>query len=138
MHPILVALESSSIGPSLFIPQGLSDELCGLAQVSWGRFFIPRLFLLLSSWLPGFLVQPFGLYLYGCQLTCVGRAGACTFCNKTGRSQGRLVLSFSGPVAHPRCHQDTKLSHWRLDNHKVTGVEGSSWDLFPWFGSGGL
>lgn len=66
MHPILVVLECSGIGASLLFPQGLSDELCGLAQISWGRFSIFSIFLLLSSWLPGFLVQPFGLYLHDC------------------------------------------------------------------------
>ena len=60
------SLECSAIGTSLPFPQCLSVELCLLDQIIRDRICIFSLSLLLSSWLPGFLVQPFGLYLHGC------------------------------------------------------------------------
>lgn len=38
--PYLGSLEHSAKGTRLPFPQSLSDELCGLDQISWGRFSI--------------------------------------------------------------------------------------------------
>lgn len=72
---VSLALQSHRVGTCLLLPQGLGDELCGIAQRGRGKPSILFLYLLLPSRLPRFLVQPLGLCSHCCQLTYVGGTG---------------------------------------------------------------